>query len=51
MDKEVVSCVCGPHIYNFILYVYIVYGRNSLFLSSAKVEKELKDDMCLNSIK
>jgi hypothetical protein len=20
-NKEVVSCVCGPHIYNFILYV------------------------------
>jgi hypothetical protein len=24
-NKDVVSCVCRPHIYNFILYVYIVY--------------------------
>jgi hypothetical protein len=24
-NKEVVSCVCGSHIYNFILYVYVVY--------------------------
>jgi hypothetical protein len=24
-DKEVVSCVCGSHIYNFILHIYIVY--------------------------
>jgi hypothetical protein len=23
-NKEVVSCVCGPYIYTFILYVYIV---------------------------
>jgi hypothetical protein len=28
-NKEVVSCVCEPHIYNFILYVYIVYVSNA----------------------
>jgi hypothetical protein len=28
-NKEVVSCVCGPHIYNFTLYVYIVYVSNT----------------------
>jgi hypothetical protein len=28
-NKEVVSCVCGPHIYTFILYVYIVYVSNT----------------------
>jgi hypothetical protein len=28
-NKKVVSCVCGPHIYNCILYVYIIYGRHT----------------------
>jgi hypothetical protein len=34
-NKEVVSCVCGSHIYiyiyiyNFILYVYIIYCEAS----------------------